>query len=97
MKVITIKQPFASLIASGQKEYEFRTWKTSYRGDILIHAQDDGLNANGYTGTAFGGGMGCGALCGALAGGVAVLGYVAVDGRAHATEGFRDLCFHGRK
>ena len=38
MKVITIKQPFASLIASGQKEYEFRTWKTSYRGDILIHA-----------------------------------------------------------
>lgn len=38
MKVITIKQPFASLIASGIKEYEFRTWKTSYRGDILIHA-----------------------------------------------------------
>lgn len=38
MKVITIKQPFASLIASGEKEYEFRTWKTSYRGDILIHA-----------------------------------------------------------
>lgn len=38
MKVITIKQPFASLIASGQKEYEFRTWKTAYRGDILIHA-----------------------------------------------------------
>lgn len=38
MKVITIKQPFASLIASGQKEYEFRTWKTSYRGEILIHA-----------------------------------------------------------
>lgn len=38
MKVITIKQPFASLIASGHKEYEFRTWKTAYRGDILIHA-----------------------------------------------------------
>ena len=38
MKVITIKQPFASLIAVGIKEYEFRTWKTKYRGEILIHA-----------------------------------------------------------
>lgn len=38
MKVITIKQPFATLIAEGIKEYEFRTWKTNYRGDILIHA-----------------------------------------------------------
>lgn len=38
MKVITIKQPFATLIAEGLKEYEFRTWKIKYRGDILIHA-----------------------------------------------------------
>ena len=38
MKVITIKQPFASLIAYGLKEYEFRTWKTNYRGEIYIHA-----------------------------------------------------------
>ena len=38
MKVITIKQPFATLIAEGLKEYEFRTWNTKYRGDILIHA-----------------------------------------------------------
>ena len=38
MKAITIKQPFASLIAAGLKEYEFRTWKTKYRGVILIHA-----------------------------------------------------------
>lgn len=38
MKVITIKQPFASLIANGLKEYEFRTWKTKYRGEVLIHA-----------------------------------------------------------
>ena len=28
MKVITIKQPFATLIAEGLKRYEFRTWKT---------------------------------------------------------------------
>ena len=38
MKAITIKQPFASLIAAGLKEYEFRTWKTNYRGELLIHA-----------------------------------------------------------
>lgn len=38
MKAITIKQPFASLIAEGYKVYEFRTWKTKYRGEILIHA-----------------------------------------------------------
>lgn len=38
MKVITLKQPWASLIARGYKKYEFRTWKTNYRGPILIHA-----------------------------------------------------------
>lgn len=38
MKVITIKQPFATLIAEGLKEYEFRTWRTKYRGELLIHA-----------------------------------------------------------
>ena len=38
MKVISIKQPWASLIMSGYKNYEFRSWKTNYRGKILIHA-----------------------------------------------------------
>lgn len=38
MKTLTIKQPYATLIAKGDKRYEFRTWKTSYRGEILIHA-----------------------------------------------------------
>ena len=38
MKVITVKQPYATLIAEGLKKYEFRTWNTKYRGDILIHA-----------------------------------------------------------
>ena len=38
MKVLTIKQPYASLIAYGIKKYEFRTWKTKYCGDVLIHA-----------------------------------------------------------
>ena len=38
MKVLTIKQPWASLIVDGYKKYEFRSWKTKYRGKILIHA-----------------------------------------------------------
>lgn len=38
MKCITIKQPYASLIANGYKLYEFRTWRTKYRGEIYIHA-----------------------------------------------------------
>lgn len=41
MKCLTIKQPWASLIIEGYKKYEFRGWKTKYRGKILIHA---GLN-----------------------------------------------------
>lgn len=38
MKVLTIRQPWASLIMAGLKEYEFRSWKTNYRGEVLIHA-----------------------------------------------------------
>ena len=38
MKVLTIKQPWATLIIEGYKKYEFRSWKTNYRGKILIHA-----------------------------------------------------------
>lgn len=38
MKVLTIKQPWATLIKEGLKEYEFRSWKTNYRGYLLIHA-----------------------------------------------------------
>lgn len=38
MKVLTIKQPWAELIINGYKKYEFRGWKTKYRGKILIHA-----------------------------------------------------------
>ena len=38
MKVLTIKKPWATLIINGNKQYEFRSWKTNYRGKILIHA-----------------------------------------------------------
>ncbi len=38
MKALTIKEPWATLIIDGYKKYEFRSWKTNYRGKILIHA-----------------------------------------------------------
>lgn len=36
MKCISVKQPWANLIASGKKTIETRTWNTNYRGKILI-------------------------------------------------------------
>lgn len=38
MKAITIKQPWATLIALGEKRFETRSWQTKYRGPIAIHA-----------------------------------------------------------
>ena len=38
MKAVTIYQPWASLIAAGLKTIETRTWATSYRGPLAIHA-----------------------------------------------------------
>ena len=38
MKVLTLRQPWATLVAEGIKKYEFRSWKTNYRGKVLIHA-----------------------------------------------------------
>lgn len=38
MKVLSIKEPFASLIKDNKKRIETRSWKTKYRGPIYIHA-----------------------------------------------------------
>lgn len=38
MKALTIKQPWAWAIAKGYKTIENRTWVTSYRGPLAIHA-----------------------------------------------------------
>lgn len=38
MRVLSIKEPFASLICEGIKHIETRSWKTNYRGEIYIHA-----------------------------------------------------------
>jgi len=38
MKTISIKQPWTSLICSGIKDIENRTWQTKFRGRVLVHA-----------------------------------------------------------
>ena len=38
LKALSIRQPWASLIASGRKTLEVRTWRTSYRGPMVICA-----------------------------------------------------------
>lgn len=38
MKTITIQQPYASLIGSGSKWVENRSWPTEHRGPLAIHA-----------------------------------------------------------
>jgi len=37
IKALTVRQPFAHAIITGEKRIEYRTWKTDYRGPLLIH------------------------------------------------------------
>ena len=36
MKALSVKQPWANMIASGKKTVETRRWMTKYRGPLLI-------------------------------------------------------------
>ncbi len=38
MKVLSLTEPYATLIKNGKKKVETRSWKTSYRGALYIHA-----------------------------------------------------------
>jgi activating signal cointegrator 1 len=38
MKALSVIQPWASLIILGAKRFETRSWKTGYRGPLLIHS-----------------------------------------------------------
>lgn len=62
IKAISIWQPWASLIASGEKQYETRNWATSYRGLLAIHA------AKRWTGEEFSSAMYLKHRCGVLPG-----------------------------
>ena len=35
-KALSLKQPWANLVAEGKKTIETRIWKTNYRGDLVI-------------------------------------------------------------
>ena len=37
-KALTVREPWASLIAYGPKRIETRSWRTAYRGPLYIHA-----------------------------------------------------------
>lgn len=38
MRALTIRQPWASFVASGVKRYETRGWSTDWRGVLAVHA-----------------------------------------------------------
>jgi hypothetical protein len=38
LKILSIRHPWAYLIANGDKDIENRMWRTKYRGPFLIHA-----------------------------------------------------------
>lgn len=40
----------------------------------------------------FGAGMGCGKTCGVLCSGISAIGQQRINGRAHATEGLKEIC-----
>jgi hypothetical protein len=38
MKMLSLQQPWATLVVAGAKRYESRSWQTAYRGPLAIHA-----------------------------------------------------------
>lgn len=48
-KAISLKQPWANLVASGKKTIETRKWTTNYRGDLIIcSSQKPNIHPAGY-------------------------------------------------
>jgi hypothetical protein len=46
--VLSVKNPWAFLIVSGLKDVENRSWKTNYRGKLLIHSTQTPIKFNNY-------------------------------------------------
>ncbi len=46
MKALSLQEPWATLIRAGVKRIETRSWKTNYRGPLLIHASQRPVSAN---------------------------------------------------
>lgn len=43
MKVLSLTEPYATLIKEKTKKIETRSWKTTYRGELYIHASRTGI------------------------------------------------------
>ena len=96
MKAITLTQPWATLMALGEKHYETRGWPTNYRGDLAIHAakgwtaDDRDLCRDDDFALALTRGLGCGreeAIASVDAARGHVLAVVDLVG-CHATDGY---------
>jgi hypothetical protein len=40
MKILSVRQAWASLIARGARDVENRSWPTRYRGAVFMHASE---------------------------------------------------------
>lgn len=43
MKALSVRQPFAGDICCGDKTIELRTWRTDYRGELIICSSKSGV------------------------------------------------------
>lgn len=46
MKVLSLREPWATLIKEGKKTIETRSWRTLYRGELYIHASKKRISKN---------------------------------------------------
>lgn len=56
MRALSLRQPWASMIANGSKTIETRTWRTNYRGPLAVHASarpHEGLPTGGIVAVAW--------------------------------------------
>ena len=44
LKVLSLIEPWGTLIKDGKKHIETRSWKTNYRGDLYIHTSKQRIN-----------------------------------------------------
>lgn len=50
IRVLTVRQPYATMICKGLKSIEFRTWSTKHRGRLYIHAsRQEDLDIFGFS------------------------------------------------
>lgn len=48
IRILSLWQPWASLIAMGLKKFETRSWGTPYRGKLAIHAAKRPVDSDGF-------------------------------------------------